>query len=78
MNQSFDGSNNSYHLPKINQNESGYLKSSQKQSTDMKRSVSMHQNVKNSKVNIAGKLVMMEDIRNAEEYDSMNEKELLR
>lgn len=31
----------------------------------MKRSFSQHQNVKNNKVNIAGKLVMMEDIKNA-------------
>lgn len=78
MNQSFDASSNNYHLPKIAQNESTYLRSANKQSADMRRSASYSQAANNSKTNLTRKLVMMEDIKNAEEYENMNEKELLR
>ena len=78
MNQSFDASDNAYHLPKINQGaESSYLRTKVTPRSEMSRSLSM-QNSKAGKVGLTRKLVMMEDIRPAEEYDSMNEKELLR
>jgi hypothetical protein len=43
----------------------------------MRRSVSYSQAGK-QKVNLTRKLVIMEDIKNAEDYENMNEKELLR
>ena len=77
MNQSFDASQNSYHLPRISQHESSYLRTKVVSNGEMSRSMSV-QNNKASKVGLTRKLVMMEDIRPAEDYDSMNEKELLR
>ena len=44
----------------------------------MRRSASYSQASKNPKASLTKKLVMMEDIKNAEEYENMNEKELLR
>jgi hypothetical protein len=76
MNQSFDATN-SYHLPKISQNESAYLQTKKESSADMRRSVSYSQAGK-QKVNLTRKLVIMEDIKNGEDYENMNEKELLR
>jgi hypothetical protein len=73
MNQSFDAGN-SHHLPRLPQNESAYLRTS-RQSQEVRRSLSTHQP---QKASLTQKIVMMEDIRSAEEYDSMNEKELLR
>jgi acetyl-CoA acetyltransferase len=78
MNQSFDASSNNYHLPRIAQNDSAYLRTTNKQSADMRRSASYSQAAKNPKANLTRKLVVMEDIKNAEEYENMNEKELLR
>lgn len=72
MNQSFDASSSNYHLPKIPQNESAYLRGSKGLSTEMNRSMSQHQTAKAGKVSITRKLVMMEDIKNTEEYDNMN------
>lgn len=64
MNQSFDSSANSYHLPKIPQNESAYLRTSK--GPEMSRSFSQHQTSKSTgKGNLTRKLVMMEDIKNA-------------
>ena len=40
--------------------------------------MSYQQTGKNSKVSLTHKIVMMEDIRAVEEYDNMNEKDLLR
>lgn len=57
MNQSFDA-NNSYHLPKIPQNESAYLRTKKQSSTDMRRSASQSQADK-QKVNLTRKLVIM-------------------
>ena len=77
MNQSFDSSANGYHLPKISKNESAYLRTSK--GPEMNRSLSQHQTSKSvGKGNLTRKLVMMEDIKNAEEYENMNEKDLLR
>ena len=73
MNQSFDAEN-SHYLPRLPQNESTYLRTS-RPSHDIKRSMSTHQPTKAS---LTQKIVMMEDVRGAEEYDSMNEKDLLR
>ncbi len=66
MNQSFDSASNGYHLPRIPQNESAYLRTSK--GPEMSRSMSQHQPSKSGKVNMTRKLVMMEDIKNAEEY----------
>lgn len=74
MNQSFDASSGQYHLPKIGQNESTYLRGSKGLTSEMNRSMSVRQPSKPGKVNLTRKLVMMEDIKNAEEYDNMNEK----
>lgn len=76
MSQSFDSSSNGYRLPRIPQNESAYLRTSK--GPEMGRSMSQHQTGKSSKANLTRKLVMMEDIKNAEEYENMNEKDLLR
>lgn len=73
MNQSFDASQNSYHLPRISQHESSYLRTKVTPTGEMSRSMSM-QNSKANKVGLTRKLVMMEDIRPPEEYDAMNEK----
>jgi hypothetical protein len=70
MNQSFDAGN-SYHLPRLPQNESTYLRTS-RQSQDIKRSLSHHQTPIANKASITQKIVMMEDIRAVEEYDAMN------
>jgi hypothetical protein len=72
MNQSFDSSNG-YHLPRISQNDSAYLRTS-RGPQELGRSLSQPQSVKPGKQNIARKLVMMEDIRGGEEYENMNEK----
>ena len=62
MNQSFDAGSN-YHLPRLPQNESSYLKTS-KVGQDLKRSMSYQQTTKKDKASsITQKIVMMEDIR---------------
>ena len=40
--------------------------------------MSYQQTAKNNKGSLTQKIVMMEDIRNVEEYDNMGEKDLLR
>ena len=62
MNQSFDGTN-SYHLPKISQNDSGYLRTT-KNNHEMRRSMSQNQPQKSDKISLTQKIVMMEDIKN--------------
>ena len=64
MNQSFYSSANNYHLPKIPQYDSTYLRTSKGQ--EMSRSQSQQQTSKSAgKGNLTRKLVMMEDIKNA-------------
>jgi len=59
MNQSFDASSNNYHLPRISQNDSTYLRATNKLSSDMRRSASYSQGPKGEKVSITRKLVLM-------------------
>ncbi len=60
MNQSFDSSN--YHLPRLPQNESAYLRTS-RANQEMSRSMSQQQT---SKVTLTQKIVMMENIKKIE------------
>lgn len=76
MNQSFDASSN-YHLPRLPQNESAYLRTS-RANQEMSRSMSQQQPTKSSKASLTQKIVMLENIKAVEEYESMNEKDLLR